>query len=150
MAKKPAARPPNVLQRKKAATQTAFLAAFEETGNISRAAIVAKISRDIHYKWMREPDSDYPERFADAEEVATDSLEAEARRRALEGVDEPVGWWKGEPGGVVKRYSDTLLIFLLKGARPTKYRERFEHMGKDGAPLPPAAIQVQLVRAPQD
>ena len=29
----------------------------------------------------------------------------------------------------LQEYSDTLLIFLLKGLRPEKYRERFEHSG---------------------
>jgi hypothetical protein len=32
-------------------------------------------------------------------------------------------------------YSDTLLIFLLKGIRPEKYRERFEHSGPEGGPI---------------
>ena len=49
--------------------------------------------------------------------------EVEARRRAVEGVEEPVGWFQGTPGGTVRKYSDTLLIFLLKGARPHKYRD---------------------------
>ena len=29
--------------------------------------------------------------------------------------------------GVVRKYSDTLLIFLLKGQRPEKYRDRPSH-----------------------
>jgi hypothetical protein len=39
--------------------------------------------------------------------------------------------------GFIQEYSDTLLIFLLKGLRPEKYRERFEHSGpgKGGAIL---------------
>ena len=32
-------------------------------------------------------------------------------------------------------YSDTLLIFLLKGLRPQKYRERYEHTGANGGPI---------------
>jgi hypothetical protein len=28
--------------------------------------------------------------------------------------------------GVIREYSDTLLIFLLKGLRPAKYRERYD------------------------
>ncbi len=64
-----------------------------------------------------------------AEEVAADRLEAEAWRRAVEGVERPVGWYQGKPGGYVKEYSDVLLIFLLKGLRPEKYRERMELKG---------------------
>ncbi len=47
----------------------------------------------------------------------------------LEGVEEPVGWYKGVPGGTVRRYSDVLLMFLLKALRPEKYRERVEVRG---------------------
>ncbi len=57
-------------------------------------------------------------------------LEAEARRRAVEGVRKPV-YCRGEIVGTVKEYSDTLLIFLMKGARPEKYRDnvRVERTG---------------------
>ncbi|MBI2089924.1 MAG: hypothetical protein HYT78_14500 [Deltaproteobacteria bacterium] len=42
-----------------------------------------------------------------------------------------MGFWKGKASEYVHRYSDTLLIFLLKGARREKYRERQEitHQG---------------------
>ena len=64
-----------------------------------------------------------------AQECAADVLEAEACRRAVEGVEKPVGWYKGEPGGYVREYSDILTIFLLKGLRPEKYRDRVEMRG---------------------
>lgn len=38
-------------------------------------------------------------------------------------------------------YSDTLLIFQLKGAKPEKYRERIEHSGPDGGPIQIQAVQ---------
>src|SRR5258708_1551551 len=69
--------------------------------------------------------SSYAAAFADAHEEACDSLEQEARRRATEGVDEPV-FYQGKECGTVRRYSDTLLIFLLKGALPSKYKDRVE------------------------
>ena len=47
-------------------------------------------------------------------------------RRAVEGVDEPVGWSKGKAGGTIRRYSDVLLMFLAKGVLPDRYRERVE------------------------
>ena len=52
---------------------------------------------------------------------ATDKLALEARRRALEGVEE-VRYFKGEPIGTIRRYSDTLLMFLLRAYRPATYR----------------------------
>ena len=32
-------------------------------------------------------------------------------------------------GGTVQKYSDNLLMFLIKGAMPEKYRERYEITG---------------------
>ena len=63
-------------------------------------------------------------------------LEDEAIRRAREGVDEPV-FYKGEHCGNVRRYSDTLLIFMLKARKPDVYRKRasIEHTGANGGPL---------------
>lgn len=112
----------------------AFLAAFAETGNITRAAEAAEIDRTSHYVWLKD-DAEYAAAFEDAREASVDALEAEARRRAVEGVAEPVGWYQGKPGGVVKRYSDTLLIFLLKGAKPEVYKDRHEHTGEGGGAL---------------
>lgn len=119
------------LQQKK----KSFLAAFAEVGNITRAAELAGISRQAHYEWMRD-DPDYPALFKEADQQACDRLEQEARRRAVQGVDEPV-FYRGDECGTVRKYSDTLLIFLLKGAMPDKYKERgvTELTGKDGGPI---------------
>ena len=102
----------------------AFLAAYAKCGIITRAAELAKCGRRSHYVWMQE-DPDYPERFHAANEEACDHLESEARRRAHEGTSKPV-FYKGQVCGVVTEYSDTLMIFLLKAARPDKYRERMD------------------------
>ncbi len=108
--------------------QRAFLAAFRETGNVRLTCEVAGVGRNSHYRWL-EKDSEYREAFELAKEDAADILEAEAYRRAVEGVEKPVGWYKGKPGGTVREYSDILLIFLLKALRPEKYRERVEVRG---------------------
>ncbi len=69
--------------------------------------------------------------WEEAREEAADHLEDEARRRAVDGWDEPV-YGSGGTGvgtvevGTIRKYDSTLLIFLLKGARPEKYRERFD------------------------
>ena len=113
----------------------AFLAAYAECGNVTTAAELSKVRRSTVYLW-RESDPAFVEAMAAAEEQAADLLEQEARRRAHAGVDEPV-FYKGDECGVVRRYSDTLLIFLLKGARPEKYRERIsqEIGGPGGGPV---------------
>lgn len=107
-------------QHKKAA----FIAAFADVGTITHAAREAGIHRHTHYAWM-EADEQYAVAFRAAEKAAAENLEREARRRAYEGVDEPV-YQGGKEVGRIRKYSDTLLIFLLKGALPSKYRERVE------------------------
>jgi hypothetical protein len=108
----------------------AFLRAFALTaGNATRAARVAGVDVSTPRHW-RKTDPAFAELFEVAKEVAADVMEAEAARRATEGVLTPAGWYKGKPGGYVREMSDTLLIFLLKGARAEKYRERVEVTGK--------------------
>lgn len=104
--------------------QAAFLAAYAEVGNVTQAAEISKVARRNHYNWLSDPE--YAEAFQAAEQQACDRLEQEARRRAVEGVEEPV-FHRGEKCGVVRKYSDTLLIFLLKGAMPEKYKDRHAH-----------------------
>ena len=72
---------------------------------------------------------------------ALDSLEEEARRRAHDGWQEPV-YQGGKQVGTVQRFSDNLLMFLLKGKRPEVFRERFEHTGANGGPMATAIVQV--------
>ena len=99
-----------------------FLEALRQTGNVSLAAKRAGIERKTAYR-HRARSKRFAEEWDEALEEAVDLLEEEARRRAIEGV---VG-----PGGE-RRYSDTLLIFLLKAHRPKKYRDnvKLTHEGK--------------------
>jgi hypothetical protein len=112
-------------------------------GAITKAAQVAGINRRSHYNWHEEegPDGDaYRMAFEDARASACDSLEVEARRRAMHGVPRSV-YYKGKKIETIKEFSDTLLIFLMKGAMPEKYRDnaRIEHTGRDGGPIRLAA-----------
>ena len=58
--------------------------------------------------------------WADALEEAADRLEMEAFRRAVEGIGED-RFFKGDVVGRVTRYSDRLLMFLLKARRPDRF-----------------------------
>jgi hypothetical protein len=107
----------------------AFLTAYAHTGNKRLAAKLAGIDRSAIYQPGWRDDRKFEDALARAELMACDILEAEAYRRAVEGVEKPVGWYKGRPGGYVREYSDVLLIFLLKGIRPEKYRDRMELRG---------------------
>ncbi|HEX6983959.1 MAG TPA: hypothetical protein VF170_01220 [Planctomycetaceae bacterium] len=113
--------------------QRAFLAAYRECGTIAGASRAAEVGRRTHYEWLGS-DPAYRAAFADAREEAGELLEAEARRRALDGVRRMKFGRDGKPlidpgtgePYVEHEYSDVLLIFLLKGAMPEKYRERAE------------------------
>ncbi len=104
----------------------AFLAALAETANVLKSSEIAKIARRTAYDW-KSADSEFAEAWERALDIGADALEDEAVRRAVEGVDEPV-FYQGKACGVVRKYSDTLLIFLLKGRRPEKYRNRPSHV----------------------
>ena len=74
---------------------------------------------------MRKEDPEFAEAWNLALEAGNDVLEAEALRRAVEGVDEPI-YQGGALVGTVTKYSDTLLALLLKAHLPEKFRERSE------------------------
>lgn len=99
-----------------------FLEGLKLRGIVTGACQEAGVTRCRAYK-ERAENPEFAELWEEAIEAAADRLEAEAWRRAHEGDDKPIGFYKGEPGAYVKEYSDTLMIFLLKGMRPEKYRE---------------------------
>lgn len=112
-----------------------FLTALARTGNVSQAAHYARINRDTAYAW-RDAEPAFAAAWQDALDQAGEFLEHVAWRRAVRGVEEPV-YQGGELVGTVQKYSDTLLIFLLKAANPAKFREsvRHEHTGESGGPI---------------
>jgi hypothetical protein len=71
----------------------------------------------------RKADPAFASVWQEAEEIATDRLEEEARRRAVEGIAEPLvsaGKLVRDDDGqpiLVRRYSDNLLLALLKAHR---------------------------------
>jgi hypothetical protein len=67
-------------------------------------------------------DPDYAAAFRDVQADFVERLEAEAYRRAVKGIDKPMT--VAGKRELVKEYDTTLLIFLLKGAAPEKYRDR--------------------------
>jgi hypothetical protein len=101
-----------------------FLAALCQSGNVSHACRMSGIRRRLPYK-HRDRFPGFRERWDEAIEVAVDSLEAEARRRAVQGIEKPV-YHKGAVVGTIREYSDRLLIFLLKANRPEKFRDNYD------------------------
>jgi hypothetical protein len=110
-----------------------FLKEFRENGNILRSAELAGIERRTVQKW-RKLSPEFEALYGEALDDALDRLEEEARRRAVDGVDEPLVS-AGKLVCHVRKYSDQLLTVLLKGKRPDTFRERHEFTGKDGGPM---------------
>ena len=106
----------------------AFIEALRATGNVTRAAQYAGRSRNQAYH-VRQHSEHFAAQWREALEEGSDLLEAEARRRAVTGIDKPV-YYKGKVVGSITKYSDRLLMFLLKAHDP-KFRDggKVEHPG---------------------
>lgn len=102
-------------------------------GVVRDACKAAEVGRSTAYD-RRAKDPEFRQAWDEIIDATTDTLEREAYRRATLGVEEPI-YYKGQEVGKVRRYSDTLLIFLLKGRKPDVYRDRFEHTGAGGGPI---------------
>lgn len=91
---------------------------------MSRAARAVDRSRMGAYK-ARDVDAQFAEDWDEALLEATDGLHYECYRRAVEGVPEPV-FYQGDECGTITRYSDSLLMSLLKAHDP-RFRPKLEH-----------------------
>lgn len=99
-----------------------FLKELRENGGfIGKACEAVGISKPSVYAW-REDDPAFAAEWDRAIDLATEDLEREARRRALNGVEEPV-FYQGEECGRIRKYSDTLLMFTIKARKP-EYRDK--------------------------
>jgi hypothetical protein len=127
---------------------TAFCATLAETCQVGKAAAAVGISRYTAYIW-RKNDPEFAARWDEAMKAGLLVLEDEMHRRAVDGVAEPV-LHQGQPTYLtehytddegnpavrtkldehgqpipmtVRKYSDTLAIFLAKAHDPEKYRD---------------------------
>jgi hypothetical protein len=120
----------------------AFLVLLAETGNVKESALaVGYKSTDMLHR-MRRQDKQFAAEWDIAVNAAGDLLEAEAFRRAHDGVLEP-DYFKGEVVGYTRKYSDTLLALLLKKVRP-EYRDNSGNGGvnvKVGVAIMPSAAK---------
>lgn len=98
-----------------------FLEAIAEGMTIKDASARARVHPTVAHK-RRKTDAEFRRKWNEAADISTRLLEQEAQRRAHKGVEEPV-FYKGEQVGTVQKYSDTLLIFLLKARKPEVYRD---------------------------
>lgn len=116
---------------------------LQETGGRIQLTITkSRVARKTIDRW-REEDPVFSTAWDETIELCVDELEAEAWRRA-NGYDEPIvyqgkiqGHYVNKDGEIVgpehpeavlvqatvRKFSDNLLMFMLKGHRPEKYRD---------------------------
>ena len=87
-----------------------FLGNVSATANISLSVEMAGFKRTA-FNERKSIDEDFARRFELAYE---------------QGIDDPECVYKGDVVGHIKKYSDSLAMFMLKGAKPEKYRNNFQ------------------------
>lgn len=104
--------------------KAAFLERLRESGRVDLAARAVGIHPSLPHVWQRD-DPEFKEAREQAKKSQAQLLIDEGMRRARKGVAKPV-YQGGKKVGSVVEYSDTLLIFLLKGLEPETYRDRYD------------------------
>lgn len=110
-----------------------FLSELAEHGLETRAAKSAGSSLTT-IRRHAQTDPDFMIQIELAKEEAADHLEAEARRRAISGIEKPVTF-QGVITDTYKEYSDSLLAKLLTGRRRSVFGDKREITGAGGAPV---------------
>jgi hypothetical protein len=105
-------------------TRARFLDVLSRTDNVTEACREIQKSRAWVYH-CRDVDPTFAEAWETAKQVAADEVFFEARRRAVNGYEDPV-FYQGEQVGTVKRYSDRMLEMLARTSRPELFIERTE------------------------
>lgn len=117
-----------------------FLTALAQVGLMTKACEIAGVDRVSVWR-RRKLDPDFAAAIDDAIDMATDRVEAEAIRRAVDGIEEAV-WHNGVAVGKKIVYSDSLMTLLLKGRRKKVFADRLEQTGAGGGPI---AHQITIV-----
>lgn len=102
----------------------AALIAYAQFGIQKLAAVAAGVSAAQIQRYRRNHPS-FRRAWLKARSLAADTMEAVAYDRAMYGTPTEV-YYKGELVGYKHIPSDLLMMFMLKGLRPSKYKERVE------------------------
>ena len=104
--------------------KAAFLRHLAESCHVGDSCKAIGYSRTTLYE-HRDEDPEFAAAWKKALARGAEVLEDEAIRRGQRGYDVDV-YHGGKVVGVERRYSDVLLIFMLKGANPEKYADRLK------------------------
>lgn len=98
-----------------------FLEHYLQHGSTGGSAYAAGVTTPTIYRWRRK-DPDFAREFEVVKSLLSERLEDIAYDRAV-GITVPVYDKKGEEIGSTTQHSDSLLMFLLRGANPGKYNQ---------------------------
>lgn len=126
-----------------AKSREGFLEALRQGMSVSAAVKASGMGQTYLYE-RKKTDEEFAKDWDAAIEVGSDMIEDEIKRRGVDGWDEPLAFQGQLTGDVVRKYSDTLLIFLAKARRPEKFRDvqKLTVSGPNDGP-----IQIQDARA---
>jgi hypothetical protein len=119
-----------------------FLVQLAEGMSVRKARVIAGLGRSTVYEWKRDHAA-FAQAWTDALIEGVEAVEDECHRRAVHGVDRPV-YHGGKLVGHVTEYSDALLVMLLRGRAPEKYKHYNEAKVPFRAALPPQAAVEDL------
>jgi hypothetical protein len=117
------------------AWKKAFLEALSGGATITHAARLAGVARSAVYA-LRDEDESFAVAWDEAYAEGSDTIEQEAIRRAVQGIEGRPVTYRGQVVAEMTEYSDTLLLALLKARKPESYRERMDvkHSGQIATP----------------
>lgn len=114
-----------------------LVAADKTLGTVKAARLAGLTGTRSEIKALIDADEELVGELADARGRGPETIRAEIRRRAIEGVEEPV-FHNGEQVAVVRKFSDRLLGLMAKALLP-EYRDaehvRLEVTGADAGPI---------------
>ncbi len=123
---KPRVKDPRGVSRQKAMAKKKreiFLKVLAKTGMVVESARAAGYADSRPVNQYRKLDPEFAAAWDEAEAAGIDRWEAEATRRAFQGVEKGI-YFRGEKVDSELQYSDGLAQFMLKSKRPEIYGER--------------------------
>lgn len=110
----------------------------ETASNVTRSCEASRVTRDYVYT-KRKEDPEFAKRFEKAYQDGYDVLEEACQKRAYGGFIKTTRDGQGNVIKTEENFSDALAMFLLKGNKSDKFRDRVETI--EGAGAAPSRLQ---------
>lgn len=121
-----------------------FFDALAKTGNVFAACRASGLNRTAVYQ-QKDKDPTFATRWNDALQANIADFEMELKRRAVDGIQDPV-FYRDKIVGYRRKCSDNLMMFSLSALHPEKYRQKYEVAGSiqhnHKAELPEAVLSI--------